>query len=653
MMGTGLIPSVRGRSILFQVLAPSLILVVLSFLAMAGVTAWSRASGASEMFRRKVELSASLSRENVTAGVWMLDEAAVKAALVPILDDPDSRLVMILDPQRKPLLETGDDVLRSQALQALDRAREGALAQHLRQAGYLVSVVPLIHEENDEARLLGHMVIVYDTASVAAAAWSTALWVGGVAIVATALIVALLVALMRRIAKPLDSLSTAMGALAVGQLDTPLSGLRRDDEIGDMARAVQVFKDNALRLRQAEHESARLEEERARADAANHAKGEFLAHMSHELRTPLNGVLTMAQLMAKSDLGPEQRAKLDFILMSGQDLLHVINDVLDFSKIEAGMLEIDDLEFDPVEVLEGVVASFAAVAERKGVHLNLHVSPFARGPRRGDPARLRQIVGNYVGNALKFTLEGGVDIHAEGLGSDGRDGLKVSVLDSGIGIEPESMARLFQRFSQIDASTTRKFGGTGLGLAICRELALHMGGEAWADSTPGVGSAFHVELPMAVVEAGDADRDTASTVAAPVDRNLRVLAAEDNPTNQMVLRAIMDAFDAELTLTATGVEAVEAWRRADFDVILMDVHMPDMDGIQATREIRAAEAKAGLLPTPIIALTANAFHHQVAEYAAAGMDDHVSKPIDVQALSLAIARVLQPAQPAEAVAYSA
>lgn len=237
MIGAALIRRARGRSILFQVLAPSLILVVLSFLAMAGVTAWSRASGASEMFRRKVELSASLSRENVTAGVWMLDEAAVKAALVPILDDPDARLVLILDPQRKALLQTGDAALRDQALQALSRAPDGSSAQHLRQSHYLVSVVPLIHEENDEARALGHMVIVYDTASVAAAAWSTALWVGGVAIVATALIVAVLVGLMRRIATPLDTLSTAMGALAVGQLDTPLSGLKRDDEIGEIGRA--------------------------------------------------------------------------------------------------------------------------------------------------------------------------------------------------------------------------------------------------------------------------------------------------------------------------------------------------------------------------------------------------------------------------------
>jgi signal transduction histidine kinase/ActR/RegA family two-component response regulator len=481
------------------------------------------------------------------------------------------------------------------------------------------------------------MVIVYAPDSVAATVWSGVLWVMVVGLVATGLIVALLVSLMRRIARPLDGLADAMSALSTGALDTRVGDLDRRDEIGAMARSVQVFKDNALKLRDAECEGARLAEARAAAEAANRAKGEFLAHMSHELRTPLNGVLTMAQLMAKGDLSPAQRAKLDVVLMSGEDLLHVINDVLDFSKIEAGMLELETVVFDPREVLTGVLASFKAVARRKSVHLKLHMADVA-GLRRGDPARLRQIVGNYVANALKFTLEGGVDIDVEAYSDDGVEGLKIAVRDTGIGIEPDGMGRLFQRFSQVDASTTRKFGGTGLGLAICRELACRMGGAAWADSTPGKGSTFYVTLPLP--HAQEAAGDAKTSANAGLGEGLRILAAEDNPTNQAVLTAIMGALDVDLTVAGTGVEALELWRKGSFDLILMDVHMPEMNGLEATRQIRAAEARSGRRPIPIIALSANAFAHQVTECVEAGMDDHVSKPIDIQALTRSIERLL-------------
>jgi signal transduction histidine kinase/CheY-like chemotaxis protein len=456
-------------------------------------------------------------------------------------------------------------------------------------------------------------------------------------LIATALIVALLVILMRRIADPLESLASAMSALSSGALDTPVSALDRHDEIGAMARSVQVFKENAVRLAEAEKEGARLLEARVAAEAASSAKGEFLAHMSHELRTPLNGVLTMAQLMAKDELNQAQRAKLDVILLTGQDLLHVINDVLDFSKIEAGMLELDTVVFDPRQVLNGILHSFEPVAQRKGVYLRLHMSGLG-DLRRGDPARLRQIVGNYVANALKFTIEGGVDIKASSCEADGQEGLYICVRDTGIGIEQENMSRLFQRFSQVDASTTRKFGGTGLGLAICRELATHMGGAAWARSAPGTGSSFHVTLPLPQAHE-EATKDETSLVAR-TGTSLRILAAEDNLTNQAVLKAIMSAVGMELTLASTGVEAVELWRKERFDLILMDVHMPDMNGLEATRQIRAGETRAGRSPIPIIALTANAYAHQVAEYVAAGMDDHVSKPIDIQALVRTIQRLL-------------
>ena len=377
---------------------------------------------------------------------------------------------------------------------------------------------------------------------------------------------------------------------------------------------------------------------RAEAEAGSRAKGEFLANMSHEIRTPLNGLLTMAELMERGVLREEQRKRLSILRQSGRDLLRLLNDILDFSKIEAGKLELEAIVFDPEEVLESTMAGFAAAAEQKNLQLWFEIEPTARGSRLGDPSRLRQIVANFVSNALKFTASGGVQVSVSGFGQDGRDGLTVAVKDTGVGIPAEKMALLFQKFSQLDASTTRRFGGTGLGLAICRELVELMGGRVWAQSVEGEGSTFFATLRLPAVETAVEPDEAAPTGDAPVTAawSPRLLAAEDNPTNQIVLSTIMQMFGFELTLVGDGVQALDAWRRQEFDVILMDVQMPVMDGIEATRAIRTAEAAEQRRRTPIIALSANAFPHQVQEYLAAGMDGHVSKPIDLSALQAAL-----------------
>jgi two-component system, sensor histidine kinase len=397
-----------------------------------------------------------------------------------------------------------------------------------------------------------------------------------------------------------------------------------------------------------------LIEAKQAAEAANRAKSEFLANMSHELRTPLNGVLTMAQLMARGELEASQREKLDIIRASGQELLHVINDILDFSKIEAGKLDLESIDFDPTKVLEAMLAGFAAVAERQQIELHLEVAANARGLRTGDPTRLRQIVNNYVSNALKFTAEGSVRIRIAGDGAEGREGLIIAVRDTGVGVPASKMPLLFQKFSQVDASTTRQFGGTGLGLAICRELAALMGGRVWADSEVGVGSTFYCALGLPYAgEAVQAEtRDDVFDDFAAMDETgadpappLRILAAEDNRTNQVVLSTIMEVFGFELTLVENGREAVEAWSAGGFDLVLMDVQMPEMDGVTATRLIRKAELRSNLPRTPIIALSANAFSHQINEYAAAGMDAHVAKPIELATLQAVIEQVLSEDEP--------
>jgi PAS domain S-box-containing protein len=376
------------------------------------------------------------------------------------------------------------------------------------------------------------------------------------------------------------------------------------------------------------------------AESATRAKSAFLATMSHEIRTPLNGVLGMAQAMATGALDAEQRRRLDVIRQSGESLLAILNDVLDLSKIEAGKLVLEHAAFDLEETARGALNAFAATAQAKSLSLTLKVQPTARGVYLGDSVRVRQILYNLISNALKFTEEGGVRVTLSRRG--GR--LRLQVVDTGIGIAPEKLADLFQKFEQADASTTRRYGGTGLGLAICRDLAAMMGGEIRAQSTPGEGAVFTVDLPLE--RTADAPvhhaRDVAdlSIEAADDGPAIRVLAAEDNSMNQLVLRTLLAQVGIDPTIVSNGQEAVDAWASEPWDMILMDVQMPLVDGPTATGMIRARERAAKLARTPIIALTANAMAHQVAEYVEAGMDDFVAKPIEAARLYAAIEAAL-------------
>ena len=421
--------------------------------------------------------------------------------------------------------------------------------------------------------------------------------------------------------------------------------LRRRDEFGAVARALNTAQNEVKQTLSTLEErvllrTRELEHAKEEAEAANVAKSAFLATMSHEIRTPLNGVLGMAQAMGGDQLSALQNERLDVIRKSGEALLAILNDILDLSKIESGKLDLEDVDFDLDAVMRGALSTFTQLANSKGLSLSF-VADGAKGVYRGDATRLRQILYNLFSNALKFTESGGIKVVV----ANEPPGLALSVEDTGIGMPPEVTAKLFEKFVQADASTTRRFGGSGLGLAICRELAELMGGSIDVESQVGVGSKFTVRLAMPRVgDSVDAlaptPEDPAAEVAGAVD--LRVLAAEDNPVNQLVLKTLLHQAGINPVIVENGALAVEAWRQASFDIILMDVQMPEMDGPTAARVIRQAELDTGRARTPIIALTANVMPHQVALYREVGMDGHVAKPIEIGMLFAAIEDALGP-----------
>jgi signal transduction histidine kinase/ActR/RegA family two-component response regulator len=478
-----------------------------------------------------------------------------------------------------------------------------------------------------------YLMLTYPKASLAASAAKSASWVLALGALATALQTVLVVFLARRtIIWPLQRLADSC---ETDEANRPNVGAeeRRLDEIGVLARALRAEREK-VDVAFASLED-RVQERTAQLERANAEKSRFLANMSHELRTPLNGVIAISETLSRQQETPRGKELAELIVASGRLLERVLTDILDFSKIEAGEIKLARDEFSMTTLVSRIAELHRASAETKGLAFHWTVAPEADRRFAGDTVRLTQVLSNLLSNAVKFTEAGEVRLEVDAAGGT----VGFTVADTGIGFGEDVRERLFRRFEQADASIRRRFGGTGLGLAISRSLVELMGGTIEVASEPGRGSTFSVQVPLEPVE-GEAEAVEEDPFEGFDISGARILLAEDHPTNQKVVQLVLGSVGIDPVIVENGREALEALQAARFDVVLMDMQMPELDGLSATSQLRAREREQSSPRTPVIMLTANALDEHVKASLEAGADQHLSKPIRADALIEAIVRAM-------------
>lgn len=472
-----------------------------------------------------------------------------------------------------------------------------------------------------------------------------------VSLVETLLALGLALIMGRAIQMPLHSITDTFARLARGEDIAEIPGSERRDEIGRLAKAANVFRRTNLRTKellvQAEkaaedllNREKALEKAVAEAQSATVAKTRFLANMSHEIRTPMNGVIGFTDLLLDTPINEVQRNYINALKTSGEALLSIINDILDLSKIEAGKFTIESLDFDLPQILSEVTLSLSKKARDKGISFTTDYSGVLPHRLIGDPIRIRQVLLNLAGNAVKFTETGGVSIRVLEQMVESARYLKVEIVDTGVGISDEQRSRLFHYFEQADDSTTRRFGGTGLGLAICKHLVQLMGGEIGFESVLNRGATFWFTLPLVQSQEGislQAGSDAAPTETSISWENVHLLVAEDNEINQLFVKSVVKKLGCCADFCGDGVEALKAVGARSYSAVIMDCHMPEMDGFEATLAIRKLEAEGGTnRRIPIIALTASAMKEDYDRCMEVGMDLVLTKPLKVSEFKKAI-----------------
>ena len=481
----------------------------------------------------------------------------------------------------------------------------------------------------------------------------------GVLMVAILLLVVLLIGrfTVTLMAKPLQNLAAGMKKAQLGQLEK-IQVSRTGDEIQFVGEVfnetIQALKERDRQIEEhremlearIQQRTEALREAMERALAASQAKSEFLANMSHELRTPMNGILGMIDVVLEGSISGEQREELETAQRCAHSLLSLLNDILDLSKIESGKMGLEKIPFQLKSVVNEAIKTHQVRARQKRVDLVAEVSPDVADTVYGDPMRLRQVLGNLLSNAIKFTESGQVRVflRTTAVLKEGRTEFELLVEDSGVGIPADKLEKIFDKFTQADGSITRRYGGTGLGLTITRRLVEMFGGEIWVESIEGHGSKFFVRIPLEVAlksKHAAADEKVNGSEKTSLDgRSPQILLVEDNAVNQKVVLAILSKRGFQVEIAANGLEAIAALQKNVFDLVLMDVQMPYMDGIEATRKIRE---ELGLRELPIIAMTAHAMTGDREKCIEAGMNDYVSKPVNPNTLVHTIMRYLDSA----------